>query len=74
MAEIAGLALGAVGIVGLVGAFKDTLELIDLIADTGNLGRELQLLITKLDIEKTLLLRWADAFGLTSRNYDKRLD
>lgn len=51
------------GIVGLVGAFKDTLELIDLIVYTGNLGREFQLLITKLDIEKTLLLRWVDAVG-----------
>jgi len=57
MAEIAGLALGAVGIVGLVGAFKDIVELFNLIVDTGNLGCEFQLLTTKLDIEKTLLLR-----------------
>jgi len=34
MAEVAGLALGAVGIAGVIGAFKDTLELFNLLADS----------------------------------------
>ena len=54
MAEVAGLALGAVGIAGVIGAFKDALELFNLLADSRHFGREYEVLETKLNIERTL--------------------
>ena len=74
MAEIAGLFLGAVGVLGVIGAFKDTIELFNLFTDARHASRELQILDTKLDIEKTLLLQWAEGVGLARKEYDKRLD
>ncbi|KAJ4237812.1 hypothetical protein NW760_003248 [Fusarium oxysporum] len=56
MAEVAGLALGAVGVVGLIGAFKDTIDLFGLLAESRDLGRDYEILRIKLDIQKTLLL------------------
>lgn len=87
MAEVAGLVLGVVGVAGVIGAFKDAVDLFNLIADTGNVGREFEILDTKLDIEKTLLLQWAEEVGLINAglvprdqrrgqeqvNYDTRL-
>ncbi|RSL66493.1 hypothetical protein CEP54_003654 [Fusarium duplospermum] len=74
MAEVAGLVLGAVGVVGVIGAFKDTIDLFNLVADSRHLTRDHEILATKLDIEKTLLLQWAEQVGLLSSNYDPRLD
>lgn len=74
MAEVAGLVLGAVGIAGVIGVFKDTVEVFNLIADSRYLGRDYEILETKLDIEKTLLLMWAHRVRLLSCDYDKRLD
>ena len=74
MAEVAGLVLGAVGIAGVISSFKDTIELFNLLADTRYFGRDYVILETKLDIEKTLLLRWADGVNLLQHDYDRRLD
>jgi len=74
MAEVAGLVLGAVGIAGVIGVFKDTVEVFNLIADSRQLGRDYEILETKLDIEKTLLLLWAKRVKLLSPDYDRRLD
>ncbi|RSM15027.1 hypothetical protein CEP52_001060 [Fusarium oligoseptatum] len=74
MAEVAGLVLGAVGVVGVIGAFKDTIDLFNLVGDSRHLTRDHEILATKLDIEKTLLLQWAEQVGLLSSNYDPRLD
>ncbi|KAH7227493.1 hypothetical protein BKA60DRAFT_590897 [Fusarium oxysporum] len=68
MAEVAGLALGAVGVVGLIGAFKDTIDLFGLLAESRDLGRDYEILRIKLDIQKTLLLQWTDRYGLDGAN------
>lgn len=69
-----GLALGVVGLAGLIGAFKDTIDLFSIVADTRHLGQQYEILDTKFDIEKTLLLQWADRVKLLDIDYDKRLD
>ncbi|KAK3291571.1 prion-inhibition and propagation-domain-containing protein [Chaetomium fimeti] len=74
MAEVAGLAIGIIGLGGLIGAFKDTIDLFTLVVDTRHLGRQYEILDTKLDIEKTLLLQRADRVRLLRNDYDKRLD
>jgi hypothetical protein len=74
MAEVAGLILGAVGVAGVIGAFKDTIDLFNLIADSHHLGHDHEILDIKFDIEKTLLLQWADRVKLLRPDYDKRLD
>ncbi|KAF4415141.1 hypothetical protein FACUT_13639 [Fusarium acutatum] len=75
MAEVAGLALGAVGVAGLIGAFKDTIDLFGLLADSRDLGRDYEILRIKLDIQKTLLLQWTDRVGLLRQDdYDPCLD
>lgn len=63
-----------VGVAGVIGAFKDTIDLFNLIADSRHLGRDHEILETKLDIEKTLLLQWAHRVRLLSPDYDRRLD
>jgi hypothetical protein len=57
MAEVAGLFLGAVA---LLGTFKDCIDLFSYISAARSLGNDYEILNTKLDIEKTLLLQWAD--------------
>lgn len=75
MAEVAGLVLGVVGIAGVIGVFKDTVDLFTLLADSRGLGRDYEILNAKLDIEKALLLQWADGVKLLSLDdYDRRLD
>ncbi|KAG7294514.1 hypothetical protein NEMBOFW57_004589 [Staphylotrichum longicolle] len=74
MAEVAGLVLGAAGLAGLIGAFKDVVDLYSLYVDSTHLGRDYEILDTKLDIEKTMLLHWADRVGLLRTDYDPRLD
>lgn len=72
--EVAGLVLGAVGIAGVIGAFKDAVDVFGLIADSKQLGRDYEVLETKLDIEKTVLLHWANRTKLLQPDYDRRLD
>ncbi|KAK5637025.1 hypothetical protein RRF57_012737 [Xylaria bambusicola] len=71
MADVAGLVLG---VAGLVGAFKDAIDLFTLLADSRDLGRDYEILNAKLDIEKVLLLQWADRIKLLRRDYDQRLN
>ncbi|KAK2613202.1 hypothetical protein N8I77_000129 [Diaporthe amygdali] len=73
MAEVAGLVLGAVGLVGLIGAFKDTIELFSLITASQHFNQELLVTISKLDIEKLILLHWADRVRLLRTDHDPRL-
>ena len=70
MAEVAGLILGVIGVAGVIGAFKDTVDLFNIIADSRQLGRDYEILETKFDIEKTLLLQWANRIRLLSPDYD----
>ncbi|KAG9508332.1 hypothetical protein J7337_001896 [Fusarium musae] len=74
MAEVAGLALGVVGVAGLIGAFKDTIDVFNTVVDMRHMGRQYQVLDIKLDIEKALLLQWADRVKLLQPNHDVRLD
>ncbi|RYP04282.1 hypothetical protein DL764_004545 [Monosporascus ibericus] len=72
MAETAGL---VVGVVALAGLFKDCVDLFSCISATKSLGRDYEVLNTKLDIEKTLLLQWVDRVQLLNPDqYDSRLD
>ena len=73
MAEAAGLALGAIGVIGIVGALKDAIDLLNLVVDSRQLGREYEVLDAKFDIEKTRLLQWAEGVGLMGAHPDTRL-
>jgi Prion-inhibition and propagation len=59
--EAAGLVIGAAGLAGL---FSSCVECFSLINSGCSHGRDLEILITKLDVEKTRLLQWGDAVGL----------
>jgi hypothetical protein len=75
MAEVAGLVVGVLGIAGLIGAFKDAIDLFNKFTDSRELGRDYEILDTKIDIEKTILLQWADHVNLLRfDDYDSRLD
>jgi hypothetical protein len=72
MAEIAGLILGTLA---LVGVFEDCIGLLSQIAAAKSMGQDYEILETKLDIEKTLLLQWADRLNIFNHDqYDARLD
>lgn len=72
MAEVAGLVLGTLA---LIGVFEDCVEMVSQIAAAKSMGQDYEILETKLDIEKTLLLQWADRSKLFNRDqYDTRLD
>jgi len=66
--EAAGL---AIGIFVLAGAFKDIIDLFALFTASRSMGRDLTLLETKLNIEKTRLLQWAESVRLLAADYDK---
>ncbi len=70
MAEAAGLALS---VVALAGVFKDCIDLFSYIKAARALGSEYYLLETRLDVEKTLLLQWAERVGLVQGNRHPRL-
>lgn len=70
--EITGLTIGAVA---LVGTFKDCIDVFGMIVSARTLTDDAELLNTKLDVEKLLLLQWADRVRLTEpKDYDRRLD
>ncbi|ERF68231.1 hypothetical protein EPUS_08668 [Endocarpon pusillum Z07020] len=72
MAEAVGVALGALA---LLSAFKDCIDLFSTISAAKSLGVDCEILNTKLDIEKTLLLQWIDRVRLLDpSDYDRRLD
>ena len=64
----------AVGIIALIGTFKECIDLFSYFSVARSLGRDYELLSTKLDVEKTLLLQWAQRTNLLQPNYDRRLD
>lgn len=70
--EITGLTIGAVA---LIGTFNDCVDVFGMIVSARSLTDDAELLNTKLDVEKMLLLQWADRVRLAEpRNYDPRLD
>ena len=68
MAEAAGL---AVGVLALMNTFRDC---IDLFSNFMTAGRDYELLSAKLDVEKALLLQWADRTRLLKPEFDARLN
>lgn len=61
MAEAAGLVLGLAGLAGLVNA---CMEAISLFQASRSHGRDFEILMTRLEIEKTLILQWAERIGI----------
>lgn len=70
MAETAGL---LIGVIALAGTFKDCIDLFGYITASRNLGSDYDLITTKLDVEKTLFLQWAQRVHLLDEHYDVRL-
>jgi hypothetical protein len=70
MAEAAGLVLG---VVGLISVFKDAVDLFNDFTDSRDLGRDYEILDSKIDIERTILLQWADHVKLLRPDCDSRL-
>lgn len=54
-------------------AFKDAIGLLSRVTASQNQGRDTSILATKLDIEKYLLLQWAERVNILERNFDVRL-
>ncbi len=74
MAEAAGLTVGAIALASL---FTTCVQCFDCVQLTRTYGRDHELLITKLEVEKTRLLIWGDAVGIfdtQGSNRDARLD
>ncbi|KAK0648964.1 prion-inhibition and propagation-domain-containing protein [Cercophora newfieldiana] len=73
--EAVGLAIGTIG---LIGAFKDAIDLFALFTASRSFGRDFVILLTKFDIEKYLLLQWAEQVKLLDHTagefYDVRLN
>ena len=69
-----GLVLGVAGLAGCIGALKEVVDLFGLIEDGRNLDRDFEVLNIKFDIEKVLLLQWADRVKLLQPDHDQRLD
>ena len=63
-----------VGIVALLGVFEDCIDLLSRISSARAMKQDYQVLNTKVDLEKALLLQWADRVGLSKAKYDPRLD
>lgn len=59
--EAAGLALGAIALIGL---FKECVDLFEYFSASRSAERDRRILETKLDIEKTLFLQWAEKVHL----------
>lgn len=64
----------AISVVSLVGVFKECVDLFSLISATSSLGNDFEILNAKLDVEKTLLLQWAQRVRLLQPGYDERLN
>lgn len=71
MAETAGLVLG---VVALAGTFKDCVDLFTYFSAYRSLDRDYEILVAKLDVEKTLLLQWAVRVRLLRPDHDLQLD
>ncbi|KAK8004946.1 hypothetical protein PG990_010983 [Apiospora arundinis] len=71
MAEAAGL---AIGVAALALTLQDCLDLYSYISSGLSLDRDLEILTTKLDIEKLVLLGWAESIRLANESFDQRLE
>lgn len=60
--ENTGLAIGAAA---LVGSFYDCIDVYGTIVAARSLTDDAEVLNTKLDVERMMLLQWADRAGLT---------
>ncbi|KAI1480125.1 prion-inhibition and propagation-domain-containing protein [Daldinia eschscholtzii] len=74
MAEVAGLVLGVAGLAGMIGAFRDAIDLFNDFMSSREFGRDYEILETKFDIERTILLQWSEQVRLLRPDYDRRLD
>ncbi|KAG6361984.1 hypothetical protein INS49_010213 [Diaporthe citri] len=64
----------AISIISLAGIFKDCIDLFSMISTAKSMEKDFTILSVKLDIEKTLLLQWAEHVRLVHEDYDRRLD
>lgn len=64
----------AISIISLAGTFKDCIDLFSMISTAKSMEKDFAILSVKLDIEKTLLLQWAEQVRLIHQDYDRRLD
>lgn len=64
----------AISIISLAGIFKDCIDLFFMISTARSMGQDFTILSVKLDIERTLLLQWAEQVRLIHEDYDRRLD
>lgn len=64
----------AISIISLASIFKDCIDLFSMISTAKSMGKDFTILSVKLDIERTLLLQWAEQVKLVHEDYDRRLD
>lgn len=64
----------AISIISLAGTFKDCIDLFSMISTAKSMENDFTILSVKLDIERTLLLQWAEQVRLIHEDYDRRLD
>lgn len=64
----------AISIVSLASIFKDCIDLFSMISTAKSVEKDFTILSVKLDIERTLLLQWAEQVRLIHDDYDRRLD
>ena len=71
MAEAVGVALG---VLTLAGTLRDCVELFSYFEAIKKFGVDLELLVARLDIQKALLVQWADRVHLFDYECDRRLN
>lgn len=64
----------AISIISLASIFKDCIDLFSMISTAKSMGKDFTILSVKLDVERTLLLQWAEQVRLVHEDYDRRLD
>ncbi|CAI9629904.1 unnamed protein product [Alternaria burnsii] len=70
--EVAGVVIGAVA---LIGVFEDCVELFSQIGAAKSMGKDYILLATRLDLQRALLLQWAERMHIyDEETYDARLN
>jgi hypothetical protein len=74
MVEVVGLVIGVVGLAGVIGAFMDAVDIFNDFTASRDLGRDYEILDNKIDIERTILLQWADHVRLLGPDCDSRLN
>lgn len=62
------------GNAGIAGVFKACLDILSDVCGSKELEETWPLLRAQLDVERTLLVQWADKAKLLTRHYDERLD